>query len=61
MQTIKKTWSGGLVGKFIIGCAGLIILSCLCTIPLAIFGALTGDSDTPPTPAPGGAGQSNDL
>ena len=54
MQTIKKTWNRGLLGKLFVGCAGLIILSCLCAVPLAIFGALTGDSDatsTPPTPA----------
>jgi endonuclease YncB( thermonuclease family) len=48
MQTIQKTWSGGTVGKLFIGCAGLIILSCLCAIPTAIFGGLVADSDATP-------------
>jgi hypothetical protein len=50
MQTIRKTWSGGLVGKLIIGCGGLIVLIFLCGIPLAFLGALTSDSDVTPTP-----------
>lgn len=45
METIKKTWSGGLVGKLIIGCGGLMILSCICAVPLVILGGLGGDSD----------------
>ncbi len=49
MQTIQKTWSGGTVGKLIIGCAGLIILGCLCAIPTAIFGGLVADSGATPT------------
>jgi len=45
VQTIKRTWSGGLFGKLLIGCGGLIILSCICAVPLTIFGSLLGDSD----------------
>ena len=51
METIKKTWRGGLVGKLIIGCGGLIILSCLCAVPLTILGNLGSSSDATTTPA----------
>jgi hypothetical protein len=45
METIKKTWSGGLVGKLLIGCGGLMILSCICAVPLVILGGVGGDAD----------------
>ena len=40
MDTLRKTWQGGLVGKVIIGCGALIVLGCLCSIPLGLLGAL---------------------
>jgi len=47
-QTIKRTWRGGLLGKLLIGCGALIILSCICAVPLTIFGALTDNLDATP-------------
>ena len=51
METLKRTWSGGLFGKLLIGCGGLIILACICGVPVAILGGLTGGSDATATPA----------
>jgi len=50
MQTIQKfsTWFSKqkLAGKLAIGCAGLFILFCLCSIPIAIFSPSTATPET---------------
>ena len=49
VETLKRTWSGGIVGKILIGCGGPIILSCICAIPFSMVAVLTDDLDTTTT------------
>jgi endonuclease YncB( thermonuclease family) len=53
MYTIKKTWTGGWLGKLLVGCAGLIILSGLCAPPPTMLGPSTSDQPATATPATG--------
>jgi len=41
MNSIKNFWNSGLTGKIIIGGAGLLVLCCLCSIPILIFSPST--------------------
>jgi hypothetical protein len=37
MKNIRNFWNSGLTGKIIIAGAGLLVLCCLCSIPILIF------------------------
>ena len=41
MNNIKNFWNSGLTGKIIIAGAGLLMLCCLCSIPILIFSPST--------------------
>lgn len=46
MNSIKKFWNSGIAGKVVIASVGLLVLCCVCSIPIAIFNPST---PTPPT------------
>jgi hypothetical protein len=41
MNSIKSFWSSGLTGKIIIAGAGLLVLCCLCSVPILILSPQT--------------------
>lgn len=45
MNSIKNFWNSGIVGKVVIGGVGLLVICCVCSIPIAIM------SPSTPTPA----------
>jgi hypothetical protein len=51
MNSVKNFWNSGIVGKLVIGGVGLLVICCVCSVPIAVMNPSTQTTEGQNSPA----------